>query len=98
MKRNMLRMILGLWFAAVAASCTPSDLIRPSDKIGSMWVQRYGYTNATPIWDFCDLPDMQTPGVYTTECMIPKIDELFIGVGICTADEDLREAIWQART
>ncbi|MBE7434844.1 MAG: hypothetical protein HS100_13085 [Anaerolineales bacterium] len=98
MKRNMVRMILGLFFAAVAASCTTSDLIRPSNKIGPMWIQRYGHTNATPIWDFCELPDMATPGVFTTECTIPEVDELFIGVGICAADEDQREAIWQART
>jgi hypothetical protein len=94
----MVRIIWGLCFAAVMVSCTPSDLIRPSNKIGPMWVNRYGHTNATPIWDFCDLPDMETPGVYTTECTIPKVDELLIGVGICTANEDLREAIWQART
>jgi hypothetical protein len=98
MKRNTVKLIWVLCFAAVMVSCTPSDLIRPSNKIGPMWVNRYGHTNAIPIWEFCDLPDMETPGVKTTECTIPEVDELFIGIGICAEDEDQREALWQART
>jgi len=98
MNSNKVRMFWVLFFAAVMASCTHSDLIRPSHKIGPMWVNRYGHTNATAIWEFCDLPQMDMPGVQTTECTIPKVDELFIGVGICGVDKDQRDAIWQART
>lgn len=98
MKRNRVQLIWGLCIAAVMVSCTPSDLIRPSNKIGPMWVNRYGHTNAVHIWELCDPPLIELPGVQTKDCSIPEVDELFIGDGICGVDEDQREALWQART
>ena len=98
MKSNKVRMIWVLCFAIGMASCTPSDLIRPGNKIGPMWVQRYGHTNADWIGNYCDMSITDTPGVQTVECTVPKVDELWIGPGICGVDEDQRNAIWQART
>jgi hypothetical protein len=63
-----------------------------------MWVNRYGHTNADWIGNYCDMSITDTPGVQTVECTVPKVDELWIGPGICGVDEDQREAIWQART
>ncbi len=35
-------------------SCGRSEMIQPSQKIGPMWVNRYGHTNAELIWNHCD--------------------------------------------
>lgn len=98
MKSNKIRMFWVLFFALVMVSCTHSDLIRPSNKIGPMWVNRYGHTNADWIGNYCDMSITETPGVQTVECTVKKVDELFIGPGICGVDEEQRDAIWQART
>ena len=79
-------------------SCGSSDMIRPSQKIGPMWVNRYGHTNASFIWDYCDESMTETPGTQTTECIVPRVDELFIGHGIRGVDKSQRDALWDART
>jgi len=94
MKSNKIRMFWVLFFALVMVSCTHSDLIRPSNKIGPMWVNRYGHTNADWIGNYCDMSITETPGVQTVECTVKKVDELFIGPGICGVDEEQRDAIW----
>jgi hypothetical protein len=73
-------------------------MIWPSDRIGPMWVNRYGHTNAEFIWDHCDDAMTETPGIQTTECTIPWVDELFIGYGIRAVDASQRDALWAART
>jgi hypothetical protein len=99
MKSNKVQMTWVLCFAIVMASCTPSDLIRPGNKIGPMWVQRYGHTNADWIGNYCDMDITDTPGVQTVECTVPKVDELWIGSGSCGVDEEQRDVIFrQART
>jgi hypothetical protein len=39
-----------------------------------------------------------TPGIQTTDCTVPWVDELFIGYGIRGEDKTQRDALWQART
>jgi len=63
-----------------------------------MWVNRYGHTNAAFIWDDCDDTMTETPGIQTTECTVPWVDELFIGYGIRAVDKRQRDALWEART
>ena len=83
-------------------SCSPSDssagLIRPSEKIGKMRVNRYGHTDATLIWEYCPIPIFSEPGIQTVECSVPMVSELFIGLGIYGMDKPQREALWEART
>jgi len=98
MKSNKVRMFWVLFFVLVMVASTHSDLIRPNHKIGPMWVNRYGHTNADWIGNYWDMSITETPGVQTVECTIPKEDELSIGVGICGVDKNQREALWQART
>jgi hypothetical protein len=84
--------------AIILASCGPSDMIWPSDKIGPMRVNRYGHSNSQPIWEYCSDRMADTPGVQTTDCTVPWVDELFIGYGIRGEDETQRDALWAART
>lgn len=98
MKLNIFRKVWMLLSAIVLVSCTSSDLIRPSQKIGPMWVNRYGHTTAENIWDHCDGHMPETPGTQTTDCTIPWVDELFIGHGIYGRDEAQRDALWNATT
>ena len=98
MKNNIFRIIYLLLSVILLISCTPSDMIRPSQKIGPMWVNRYGHTNAEFIWDHCDSNMPETPGTKTTECTVPWVDELFIGYGVLGKDETQRDALWQATT
>ena len=86
----------------ILAACSPSgasvDLIKPSDKIGKMRVNRYGHTDATLIWDYCPVHEFSEPGIQTVDCTVPMVSELFIGLGISATDKDQREALWEART
>ena len=79
-------------------ACRPDDMIWPSNKIGPMWVNRYGHSNAQMIWKYCNEGMTETPGVQTTDCTVPWVDELFIGYGIHAVDETQRDALWEART
>ena len=96
--KNPSRLTFLLLTAIMLASCGPSDMIWPGDKIGSMWVNRYGHSNSTPIWEYCDDSLTNLPGVQTTDCTVPWVDELFIGYGIRGADKTQRDALWDART
>ena len=62
MKRSIFRIVCILCSAIALISCGPSDMIKPSQKIGPMWVNRYGHTNAELIWNQCDASLTETPG------------------------------------
>lgn len=98
MKNIAFRIPYVLLIIFVLAACQPSDKLWPSDKIGQMWVNRYGHTNAVSIWDYCDPTMTETPGVQTTECTVPWVDELFIGYGVWGVDKEQRDLLWAART
>jgi len=98
MKNTVLRITCILLSTILLISCGPSDMIWPSDRIGSMWVNRYGHTNTEFLWDHCDDRMTETPGIQTTECTVPWVDELFIGYGIRALDKSQRDALWKART
>lgn len=97
MKSSILRTIFILLPVIALTSCGSSEMIRPSQKIGPMWVNRYGHTNAEFIWSHCDDRLTETPGIQTTECTVPWVDELFIGYGIRGVDTSQRDALWKAR-
>lgn len=78
-------------------SCGNPDLLRPSQKIGPMWVNRYGHSNAQSIWEYCDDSMTEAPGVQVTECIVPWVDELFISYGVRGLDKAQRDALWEAR-
>jgi hypothetical protein len=80
------------------ASCGPSDKIWPSDRIGPMWVNRYGHSNSQLIWEYCSDRLTAAPGIQTTDCSVPWVDELFIGYGIRGEDTVQRDALWAARS
>ena len=84
--------------AFLLTSCGPPDMIWPSDRIGPMWVNRYGHSNAPSIWKFCDYRMTDAPGVQRTSCTVPWMDELFIGYGVRGVDEAQRDSLWEART
>ena len=95
----LLRVILLGFLASILASCAQTnDMVRPSDKIGGMRVNRYGHSNADVIWDYCSDAMPLEPGLQTTECKVPLISELFIGLGVAGADKIQRDALWDART
>jgi hypothetical protein len=98
MKNLVFRISCILVSAILLISCGPSDKIWPSDKIGPMWVNRYGHTNAELIWEHCNDSMTETPGVQTTECTVPWVDEMFIGYGIRGTNKSQRDALWDART
>jgi len=97
MKRLIFR-IASLLSVLILVACGSSEGIRPSQKIGPMWVNRYGHTNAELIWDHCQITMPETPGTQTIECTVPWVDELFIGYGIRGLDKEQRNALWDART
>jgi hypothetical protein len=96
--KSLSRLTFVVLTAIVLASCGPSDMIWPSDKIGPMWVNRYGHSNSQPIWEYCNDSMTDTPGIQTTNCTVPRFDELFIGYGIRGEDKIQRDALWEART
>lgn len=98
MKSSIRRATSILLYAIILIGCGPSDKLWPSDKIGPMWVNRYGHTNSEFIWNHCDDSMTETPGIQSTECTIPWVDELFIGYGIRGIDETQRDALWAARS
>jgi hypothetical protein len=73
-------------------------MIRPSDKIGKMRVNRYGHTDSGVIWDYCSDAMTAEPGIQTTECEVPLVSELFLGLGVAGVDKIQRDALWEART
>lgn len=91
-------LLLSVLFLVSCRSYDPDSPIRPSQKIGPMWVNRYGHTNSEFIWNHCADSMTETPGIQETECTVPWVDELFIGYGIRGLDKDQREALWAART
>ena len=91
------RIILLLTVSFLLPSCGPADMIWPSDKIGPMWVNRYGHSNSQLIWEFCDDSMTKTPGIQMVDCNVPWVDELFIGLGVRGKDEAQRDALWEAR-
>lgn len=96
--KNLSRALFFILALILLASCGPSDKIWPSDKIGPMWVNRYGHSNSQDIWGFCDDSLTAEPGLQTTDCTVPWVDELFIGYGVRGMDETQRDALWAART
>jgi len=99
MKSSIFRTICILLSAVALVSCGRSDkMIHPSQKIGPMWVNRYGHTNSEFIWNHCDDHMTEMPGIQTTECTVPWVDELFVGYGIRGVDESQRDALWEARS
>jgi hypothetical protein len=98
MKKNSLRFSWIVISALILMSCGSSDMIRPSQKIGQMWVNRYGHTNSEFIWDHCEDAMPDEPGSAAVECDIPWVDELFIGYGIRGLNTGQRDAIWDATT
>lgn len=101
MKRRTI-LSLVLLIVVILVACSPSnssvDGIRPSEKIGKMRVNRYGHTDATLIWDYCQVPTFSEPGLQTVDCQVPTVSELFIGLGLYGLDKPQREALWEART
>lgn len=95
--KKYFRLYFILLLAILLTSCAPDDMLWPSNKIGSMWVNRYGHSNSQPIWEFCPSTLTETPGVQTVTCTVPWVDELFIGYGVSTENTELRDALWNAR-
>ena len=102
MKRQRIFSPFLLLVPFLLVSCSPSSssdrMIKPSDKIGKMRVNRYGHSNAAVIWDYCPVPTFDEPGTQTIECTVPMVNELFLGLGITAEDKPQREALWDART
>ena len=97
--RRVTQIFLLVFYASIVASCAGnSGMIRPSDKIGKMRVNRYGHSNSAVIWDYCSNAMTSEPAVQTTECKVPLVSELFIGLGVYGMDEPQRDALWEART
>jgi hypothetical protein len=96
--KKYFRFTVFLLTALVLVSCKPSDKLWPSNKIGQMWVNRYGHSNSQPIWEYCSDSMTETPGVQTIDCTVPWVDELFIGYGLRGQDKAQRDALWEART
>jgi len=92
------RLVFIMLTAILLAACGPEDMLRPSNRIGQMWVNRYGHGNAPWIWNYCDYRAAEEPGVQTMDCVVPWVDELKIGPGIRAKDETQRDALWEART
>lgn len=84
---------------SILSSCArPEGMIWPSERAGKMRVNRYGHGNAPVIWDYCSNAMTAEPGIQTTECKVPLVSELFIGLGVAGADKLQRDALWAART
>jgi len=98
MKSRHQFVLFSLFTVLLISACADSDMIRPSQKIGPMWVNRYGHSNAQFIWDFCDDSMTASPGIQVTDCIVPDMDELFIGYGVRGVDKNQRDALWEART
>lgn len=96
--KHITRLIVPVIIFLLLTACGPSDKLWPSDKIGPMWVNRYGHSNSPLIWEYCDDSMTETPGIQTTECTVPWVDELFIGYGVRATDTAQRDALWGART
>jgi predicted small lipoprotein YifL len=96
--KSLLRWMVLVFTAIAVASCGPADKLWPSDKIGPMWVNRYGHSNSQSIWEFCSDRMTITPGAQTTDCTVPWVDELFIGYGVRGLDAAQRDTLWAART
>jgi len=92
------RLALIVLSAIMLSACRSDDMIRPSHRIGRMWVNRYGHSNAPWIWDYCSSKLTEEPGVQTTDCTVPWVDELKIGPGIRAKDKMQRDALWEARS
>lgn len=88
--------------AGILVSCTSSSsgthMIRPTGKIGPMRINRYGHPAAPAIWQFCNDAMPAEPGIQTTECTVPEVSELFLGLGCIGKDKAQRDACWDART
>jgi hypothetical protein len=97
--RALSQIIWVVFIAGVLASCSGNDdKIRPSEKIGKMRVNRYGHVNSAVIWDYCNNSMTAEPGIQTTDCNVPMVSELFVGLGVYGLDERQRDALWEART
>ncbi|MFZ5820660.1 MAG: hypothetical protein ACOYYJ_12245 [Chloroflexota bacterium] len=96
--KRLLQLTLLALSGLLLASCGDPDLLQPSQKIGPMWVNRYGHSNAQSIWEYCDDSLSAAPGVQVTDCAVPWVDELFIGYGVRGQDAAQRDALWEART
>lgn len=96
--KTFTRLTFFILIALVLASCGPSDMIWPSDRIGPMWVNRYGHSNSQMIWEYCSYRTTESPGIQRTDCTVPWVDELFIGHGVRGQDETQRDALWAARS
>jgi len=96
--KRLAQSTLILMSVVLLASCGNPAMIRPSQKIGPMWVNRYGHTNSQSIWEFCDDTITETPGIQTTDCTVPWEDELFIGYGVRGMDKSQRDALWETKT
>ncbi len=93
------QIVLLFLVTGMLSSCTGNDgMIRPSDRIGKMRVNRYGHINAAVIWDYCSDAMTAEPGIQTTECKVPLVDELFLGLGVAGVGKTQRDALWEART
>jgi hypothetical protein len=95
--KNGPRLALIVLAAVLLSACGPPDMLWPSDRIGPMWVNRYGHSNSQPIWEYCDDRMSAGPGVRTVDCSVPWVDELFIGYGVRAQDRARRDALWEAR-
>ena len=82
--------------------------LKPGDKIGTMTVVQGSLPfdlMAIPPWPaFCNSnPALKPgateakPGVYTVDCTVPPLPKLHIGGGWISADEQLRDADWNAQ-
>ena len=86
------------FLAGILISCAqPNGMVRPSNKIGGMRVNRYGHSNAAVIWNYCSDAMPEEPGIQTVECKVPMVSELFIGLGVEGEDKIQRDALWDAR-
>jgi pimeloyl-ACP methyl ester carboxylesterase len=91
-------------FVIVLAACTKTKsepvkgVIKPGDKIGEMAVEQSTEVPYPNIWWFCEFgPDTQEPFSYTTDCEVPLISSLDIGV-MWLAKESKFESNWEAIT
>lgn len=73
------------------------SMLKPGDKSGDMVLTTGPSEGMKEIWMYCD-PFVTESGVFTKECGVPGIPDLFIGYGIVADTTGELDAAWPAMT
>ena len=95
------RLALTLIFATAASLLSAcgdggAGAIEPGDRAGDMIVTT-GSSQSPGIFDFCE-PIVLRPGVYSRECTVPAVPQLFIGYGPLEKTKPQLDRVWDAQT